>query len=125
MPAARGVHEELGIDFPNKDRIVFLGIGIDLEYYQWNMLGFIRLEQTALEVINGRSRGAQGKWEADRIEVIEAHPEASVPYIANQQVWAVGKATIYWTLVHLYTKRRVDEAIKGTLIVHKSAKRTK
>lgn len=68
--AIRGAQEELGIELVQDD-ITFLGFGVDVEYYQWNILGMARTSDTATQILERRKRGVGGKWELKTLEIID------------------------------------------------------
>ncbi|GGJ74565.1 hypothetical protein GGR02_000674 [Anoxybacillus voinovskiensis] len=60
--AIRGGKEELGIEISKND-VKFLGFGVDEQYYQWNIIGFVQCHETIEEIVSQRTRGISGKWE--------------------------------------------------------------
>jgi hypothetical protein len=109
--AIRGADEELGIDLMQEE-ITFLGFGVDAEYYQWNMIGVARTSDTAQVLLDHRNRGRSGKWEMKKIELIDSDPRTVFDYVKDEKIWSTGLVAIYWALVHEYTKKRVDKAMK-------------
>ncbi len=105
--AIRGANEEVGVDLAEED-IVFLGFGVDLEYYQWNLIGMAHLKYTASEAFAQRSRGSGGKWETREFITIDAHPDAVWKFLSKDKLWAMGWVALYWTLVHEYGRKKVD-----------------
>jgi len=95
--ACRGANEELNLNVPEQ-AIQFLGYGIDLEYYQWNMIGYVRIEESFNEVKRLRSTGAADKWEAKQMTG-EAFTKKNVAkLIMEKDMWATAKVALYWTL---------------------------
>lgn len=110
----RGANEELGIII-NKDIITFLGYGIDLDYYQWNIIGFAHVPQTAQEIKHLRSRGAAGKWENSLLVFENFLPKNIAKVINEKEMWSTAKVALYWTAVRELGKRNIDRAIKNTI----------
>ena len=110
--AIRGIQEEIGID-ALQENITFLGFGVDIEYYQWNIVGIVRISDTAQKALENRRSGLSGKWEAKNLEVIEAEPRNVFSYIKDKKIWSTGLLTIYWALVYEYGRKRVDMAAKA------------
>lgn len=106
--AIRGAQEEVGIELIQSE-ITFLGFGVDMNYYQWQMLGVARISETAERVLNSRRRGTGGKWEAKRIEVIDSDPLKVWPYIKTHGMWSTGLATLYLALVNEYGRKQVND----------------
>ena len=48
--AIRGLKQELGI-VASPDQIHHLGFEVDLEYYQWNIIGTVQTEFTSSQII--------------------------------------------------------------------------
>lgn len=107
--AIRGAKEEVGIEL-NRSAIHFLGFGVDLEYYQWNVIGMARLSQTAEDALSARTRGLSGKWETRTFEYVDARPDALWKFLRDEKLWATGWVALYWSLVREYGKSRVDES---------------
>jgi hypothetical protein len=111
LTAILGALEELGISLV-QDEIAFLGFGVDTEYYQWNLIGMARVQETAERLLESRTRGTGGKWETQKIEIIDADPKIVLNYLKHEKIWATGLVAIYWALVHEYGKKRVDSIVK-------------
>jgi hypothetical protein len=107
--AVRGILEEVGISILQED-VVFLGFGVDIEYYQWNIIGMVRVTETAEEILKSRQRGASGKWETKQFEVIESAPLNVFRHLKQEKIWSTGLVAIYWLLVHEYGRKKVDRA---------------
>lgn len=112
--AIRGAQEEIGIELVQEE-ITFLGFGVDIEYYQWNMIGVARISETAHEALEHRRRGIGGKWETRQFEIIESDPRSVFSYLKNQRIWSTGLVAVYWALVHYHGRKRVDSAVKAVL----------
>jgi len=108
--AIRGANEELGIII-NKDKIKFLGYGIDLEYYQWNMIGYAHVPQTAQEIKDIRSRGTSGKWENTLLVFKNFTAKNVAELIVNEKMWSTAKVALYWTAVRELGKNTIDRAL--------------
>ncbi len=109
--AIRGTQEELGIELVQDD-ITFLGFGVDVEYYQWNILGMARTSDTATQILERRKRGGGGKWELKTLEIIDSNPKVVLSYIQKEKIWSTAIVAIYWALVHEYGKKQVDKIAK-------------
>lgn len=109
--AIRGAEEELGIELV-QDQIAFLGFGVDLEYYQWNMLAVAHASETSSTVLERYRRGTSGKWESKKIEIIDSTPPFVFNYLRKEKLWSTGIVAIYWALVHEYGRKRVELAAK-------------
>jgi hypothetical protein len=110
--ATRGSLEELGIHLKS-DEISFLGFGVDLKYYQWNLIGIGRCSFKARDILQSISRGACGKWEARSIEFIDFEPDATLSYLKGAETWSTAVVATYWALVNEYGKERTRCAADG------------
>lgn len=109
--AIRGAKEEVGIELIQEE-ITFLGFGVDIEYYQWGIIGVGRIFETAHNALANRQRGTVGKWEMKQFEIVDADPYVVFNHLKQKKIWSVGLVAIYWTLVNEYGKKRVDSAVK-------------
>lgn len=112
--AVRGANEELGIII-NKDQIKFLGYGIDLDFYQWNMIGFAHVPYTANDIQNIRSRGTSGKWENTLLIFKNFSSKTVAEIIANETMWSTSKTALYWTAVRELGKNNIDRALNRVM----------
>jgi hypothetical protein len=112
--AIRGANEELGIII-NRDKIKFLGYGIDLDFYQWNMIGYAHVPQTAREIQEIRSRGTSGKWENTLLIFKNFTSKSVAELIANESTWSTAKVALYWTAVRELGKKNIDRALRNTV----------
>lgn len=110
--AIRGAYEELGLEIDEK-QIRFLGYGIDLDFYQWNIIGHVHIKETAKEVVAIRSRGASGKWESKQIVFENFTPKNIAHLIVYKPMWSTAKVALYWTAVKHLGKNNIDRAIKN------------
>ncbi|MGE6683791.1 hypothetical protein [Paenisporosarcina sp. NPDC076907] len=115
--AIRGAKEELGITI-TRDMIKFLGYGIDLDYYQWNMIGFAEVTESAKEIQKIRSRGSSGKWENSLLINRNFKPQEVAKIIVNEDMWSTAKVAIYWTAVNQLGKNDVERALNKELKKH-------
>jgi hypothetical protein len=106
--AIRGAKEEAGIDIIENE-ISFLGFGVDTEYYQWNMIGTAQIQLKANEVAISHARGTSGKWETKDFVIIDSNPQEAFSYLKDKKIWSMGMIAIYWTLVRLFGKAKVDK----------------
>lgn len=109
--AVRGAKEELGIEI-NKEEVSFLGYGIDMDYYQWNMIGFAHLPLSSVEIKSIRSRGAPDKWESTLLTFENFTPKNIARIILEVDMWSTAKVALYWTAVRGLGKTNIDRAIK-------------
>jgi hypothetical protein len=112
--AVRGANEELGIII-NKDIIKFLGYGIDLDFYQWNMIGYAHVPQTAKEIQDIRSRGTSGKWENTLLIFKNFSSKNIAELIVNENMWSTAKVALYWTAVRELGKNNIDRAFNNIM----------
>jgi len=109
--AIRGAMEELGVTLLRSD-VVFLGFGVDMEYYQWGVIGMAEITETAQQVLARRTRGTAGKWETRTFELVDAVPQTAFEYLKNHKMWGTGKVAIYWALARRCGKKQVDAAVR-------------
>ncbi|MFD1415752.1 hypothetical protein [Oceanobacillus jeddahense] len=102
--ASRGAEEELGFSIDKSD-IHFLGYGIDLDFYQWNMIGYARVPETAQQIKDIRSRGASGKWENSSLLFKNFNVENMTELIMNEEMWSTAKVALYWTAIGEFGKK--------------------
>lgn len=107
--AMRGAYEEAGFDLL-KDDITFLGFGVDTEYYQWNILGMARLRIPVEEAFETRRRGVSGRWETREFKIISSEPKKVFEVLRDEKMWATAWVTLYWALVQVYGRRKVERA---------------
>jgi hypothetical protein len=111
--ALRGIKEELGMELGESD-IQFMGFGVDLKAYQWNLLAIARSPETAKQILNNRTRGADGKWETRYFMTVDAEPRKVFNYLKRQKNWTTptGWVAIYLALVNIWGKKHVDDIAK-------------
>lgn len=103
-----GIEEELEIKRTDIRDIALLGFGVDMKYYQWIIVGTARINKTAQEVLEGRSRGAKGKWENRTFYPISIEPEIILSYLNGREMWDTAWVTIYLALVYEWGKERIN-----------------
>lgn len=109
--AIRGAREELGIEEDEIENIKFLGFGVDWDYYQWNIIGFVKISENADYVKERYLRGTPGKWETENIlEPIKSDPKFVFEKLKENKIWSTGFVAIYWTLLYNHKKKNVEEA---------------
>ena len=101
----------MGVEISQSD-IKFLGFGVDMDYYQWGVLGVVYVDRTANEILKDLTRGAKGKWENREVQPIDSDPRTVFEYLKGKKIWSTGLVTIYWALVHKYGKNRVEASAK-------------
>ena len=112
---ARGVEEEIGIEISQSD-IKLLGFGVDMEYYQWNIIGVVYVNKKAKNILKGRTRGTKGKWENRIVHAIDSDPLTVFKFLKDKKIWSTGIVTIYWALVHKYGKKKVEDSIQKIFV---------
>jgi len=110
--AIRGAEEEVGVKLV-QDQITFLGFGVDMDYYQWNIIGVARITETATDALRNRERGTGGKWETKEFEIVDFEPRAVLTHLKERKIWSTGLITAYWALVHEYGKKQVEAPAKA------------
>lgn len=95
--AVRGFKEELNVDL-NKEDINLFSFGVDLEYYQWNMLGCATTSLSSEEVIN-LWHGAKDRKESADVFAVEANPYAVLSFCLENKIWSSGIASIYYSFL--------------------------
>lgn len=113
--ACRGLSEELGLtensDFSASD-ILFLGFGLDTEYYMCGLRGFIKSSKTAHEIIKNWQIGVKDKMENKKLFAIPFTPEDVCEFVFAHEPWGGGALMgIYHTLVHEFGRERVNSVI--------------
>jgi hypothetical protein len=110
--AIRGVTEELGLEL-NASDIALLSFGVDTQYCQWGLLGMANTHFTADEIMHLRAQGVQDKWENGRLYVVRFTPDDVAQFVFSHGPWAPGAlACLYHSLIKMYSRARVDEAIR-------------
>ena len=97
--AFRGLKEELGI-IVKPDQIHLLGFGVDLDYYQWNIIGTVETELTSEQVLEKKSSGIHGLNELSKIEFIQHHPVKVAELLRDQPLWSTAQIALYWTIIY-------------------------
>lgn len=108
----RGAAEELGLELPNT-AITFFTFNVTTTPSTWGIHGMARTKDNAQEIIDSRGRIAKDRWESKEIIPIDFEVKAVLEFVKIHTPWAPnGLACIYYTLVHEFGKRPVDEAIR-------------
>ncbi|MCM3363443.1 hypothetical protein ACTQ5K_09500 [Niallia sp. Sow4_A1] len=97
--AIRGLKQELGI-VASPDQIHLLGFGVDLEYYQWNIIGTVKTELTSSQIIELKSSGIHGINELSKIEFIHHDHIKVAEVLRDQPLWSTAQIALYWTMVY-------------------------
>lgn len=98
----RAIFAELGVRVSREDCYI-IGLGIDLEYYQWNFIGYAYSDLT-YEEIHQKWQAADEKWEACELREVDASAVGIANFIHDNPVWSSGIAAIYFS--HL---KRADD----------------
>ncbi|MCA9355837.1 helix-turn-helix transcriptional regulator [Candidatus Kaiserbacteria bacterium] len=93
----RGYKEELNLDIKKEDIYLF-GIGNDLMYYQWNVLGCAEID-LSWEDVAKLWHGAKNRTESEKVFGIKATPEALFSFCRDNKVWSSGMAAIYYSFL--------------------------
>ncbi len=115
--ACRGLFEELGLiensDFSVSD-ILFLGFGLDTEYYMCGLRGLMKSQKTANEIIKNWQIGAKDKMENKKLFAIPFTLEDVCEFVFSHRPWGGGALMgIYHTLVHEFGRESVERAISS------------
>jgi hypothetical protein len=94
--AVRGCWEELGVRV-SYDDVRFLGFGVDMAYYQWNVLGTVDLHYSADEVIDRYLFHAKDRFEG-RLEPVPATPVQVFEALRREHAWDTAVVTAYLAL---------------------------
>lgn len=113
--ACRGLSEELGLvensDFSVSD-ILFLGFGLDTEYYMCGLRGFIKVSQTAQEIMKTWQIGVKDKLENKKLFAVPFTPEDVCEFVFSREPWGGGALMgIYHTLVHEFGREHVNSVL--------------
>lgn len=106
--ARAGLKEELGLLKCADEDIHVLGFGVDLEYYQWNLIGYATSNLTAEEIRQSRLRHAKDRNEISEFGIVDANPKAIFEFLADKRIWSSGLAATYYSLVHHLGPEEVD-----------------
>lgn len=115
--ACRGLFEELGLiensDFSASD-ILFLGLGLDTEYYMCGLRGLMKSQKTANEIIKSWQMGAKDKIENKKLFAIPFTLEDVCEFVFSHGPWAGGALMgIYHTLVHEFGRVSVERVLSS------------
>lgn len=120
--ASRGLVEELGLSEPNEFRssdIIFLSFGVDTQYSQWGILGMVKVNKTANEILEWRNSGVKDKWENDKLYFIKFDLDSVVRFVLSHGPWTPnGLTCLYHTLIHEFGHHKVERAIKKQFPKH-------
>ncbi len=113
--ACRGLSEELGLiensDFSVSD-ILFLGFGLDTEYYMCGLRGFMKSSKTAHEIMKNWQLGVKDKMENKKLFAIPFTPEDVCEFVFSHGPWGGGAFMgIYHTLVHEFGREQVNSVV--------------
>lgn len=115
--ACRGLFEELGFvensDFSASD-ILFLGLGLDTEYYMCGLRGVMKSRKTANEIMKNWQIGVKDKMENRRLFAIPFTVEDVCAFVFSHEPWGGGALMgIYHTLVHEFGKEAVEKVLSS------------
>ncbi len=115
--ACRGLFEELGLientDFSVSD-ILFLGFGLDTEYYMCGLRGFMKVQKTAHEIMKNWQIGVKDKMENKKLFAIPFTLESVCEFVFSHGLWGGGALMgIYHTLVHEFGREQVNSALSS------------
>ncbi|MEV6346321.1 hypothetical protein [Actinoplanes sp. NPDC051851] len=111
--AIRGCMEELGVSV-RADDVRVLGFGVDMQFYQWNFLGLVRLRGTAAELFEAHAISARDRWEG-RLESFPADPELVFSRLGQDGAWDTALVTAFLAFSHVHgaaaTRRAAERAL--------------
>ncbi|HEU5383261.1 MAG TPA: hypothetical protein VFV38_48290 [Ktedonobacteraceae bacterium] len=115
--ACRGLFEELGLlentDFAVSD-ILFLGLGLDTEYYMCGLRGLLKARTTASEILKNWQMGVKDKMENRRLFAIPFTPQDICQFVMAHGPWGGGALMgIYHTLVHEFGREAVERVLSS------------
>ncbi len=115
--ACRGLAEELGLientDFSVSD-ILFLGFGLDTEYYMCGLRGCMKIAKPACDIINNWQLGVKDKMENKKLFAIPFTPEGVGEFVFSREPWGGGALMgIYHTLVHEFGREHVNHVLSS------------
>ena len=115
--ACRGLSEELGLvensDFAGAD-ILFLGLGLDTEYFMCGLRGVLKSQKTANEIVKNWQKGVKDKMENKRIFAVPFTPEEVCEFVFSHEPWGAGALMgIYHTLVHEFGRESVERVLSS------------
>lgn len=96
----RGIREELGLEVRRED-IHLLGLAVDWDWYQWNIVGSFETRLSAAEVLRSHAMHAQDNFEME-YEVVDWNPSAVFERLAAEPMWAMGMGVLYVSLVRKF-----------------------
>ncbi|SDG26154.1 helix-turn-helix transcriptional regulator [Rhodobacter capsulatus] len=91
--ARRAVQAELGFSV-SEGQIKIVGFGVDLEYYQWNFVGYVDSGLTYQEVESYWAM-ADEKEETIRLKEVPNEPLAAATFLRENLIWSCGMATLF------------------------------
>lgn len=115
--ACRGLSEELGLvekrDFSVSD-ILFLGLGLDTEYYMCGLRGVMKSHKTANEIIKNWQIGVKDKMENRKLFAIPFTLEDVCKFVFSHGPWGGGALMgIYHTLVYEFGREAVERVLSS------------
>jgi transcriptional regulator with XRE-family HTH domain len=115
--ACRGLAEEVGLiensDFSASD-ILFLGFGLDTEYYMCGLRGFMKSSKTAHEILKNWQIGVKDKMENKKLFAIPFTVEEVCEFVFSHGPWGGGAFMgIYQTLVHEFGREEVERVLSS------------
>ncbi|MCK2220572.1 hypothetical protein MF672_043235 [Actinomadura sp. ATCC 31491] len=106
--AVRGCQEELGVEVHTHD-IKILAFGVDMDYYQWSLLGLVDLRCSVPEVIAAHSLHAKDRWEG-KLDPLACDPVRVFERVKQDKIWDLGLVTIYLALCYKLGNKTVERA---------------
>ena len=73
---------------------------MDLEYYQWNIIGTVQTDFTSSQIIELKSSGIHGINELSKIEFIHHHHIKLAEILCDQAIWSTTQIALDWTMVY-------------------------
>jgi hypothetical protein len=117
----RGAEEELGLAVDASD-ITLLGFVVDMDFYQWNIVGTLDTRLTASEVLAAQRLHAKDRWEG-RVVSVPAEPAAVFRRLRDEEAWDTALVTAYLAFCHKQGIE-VTHAAAQRIFPHGQAKRS-
>jgi hypothetical protein len=117
----RGAQEELGLNLVASD-ITLLGFVVDMDFYQWNIVGTLDTRLTASEVLAAQRLHAKDRWEG-RVVSVPAEPAAVFRRLRDEEAWDTALVTAYLAFCHKQGIE-VTQAAAQRIFPHGQARRS-
>jgi hypothetical protein len=95
----RAFKGELGSPIEDIESYIY-GYGVDLEYYQWNFLGF-GVTNISFEEVVAHWQMADEKFETRQLLRVPADPTSVARFCSDHRIWSCGIASLYTSLIKM------------------------